>query len=246
MDQDLRAWKWLYRAGAGAVVAVLAMLPVQIAVFLLWPPPPNEALAWFALFQERPFIALLDLDLLMVVDNALLVVTAVALAAALWRSSPWKVALGTVLSLSGAVLFFASNPGFEMLTLSGRYAAATSEAERLAALGAGEAMLATWTGTAFNVAYVLSGVSALLLAAAVLQGRVFSRATGYVGLVYGATALLPASAGKVGFYLAFASLLPMCLWLGLIAFGLFRLAGGGAARAPRVAAPPPGAVALQH
>ena len=51
-----------------------------------------------------------------------------------------------------------------MLSLSARYAAATADAQRERLLAAGEAMLATYTGTAFVVYYVLNGAALLLLA----------------------------------------------------------------------------------
>jgi hypothetical protein len=67
-----------------------------------------------------------------------------------------------------------------MLYLSNQHAAATTEAQRAALLAAGEAMVAVFHGTAFQVSYILGSITGLLIAAAMLRSDVFSRATAYL------------------------------------------------------------------
>src|SRR5690242_16808171 len=52
MESDPR-WKALYRIGAAAAVGVLALVPIQMFVFITNPPPDTVA-GWFALFQRSP------------------------------------------------------------------------------------------------------------------------------------------------------------------------------------------------
>lgn len=222
------AWRSIYRAGAAAAVAVLALVPVQMFVFVWWPPPSSVA-DWFALFQRLPLVGLVDMDLLMIVDNLLLGLTFLALVASLAPANRALVAVAAVAELLAIAAYFASNPAFEMLALSRRYAAATTDVERVTALGAGEAMLATWQGSAFNVSYLLGAAFILIISWVMLRSAVFGRATAFVGLVFGVLSLVPASAGRTGFILSLASLIPMWIWLILIARRLFQLGG---ARAP--------------
>jgi hypothetical protein len=63
---------------------------------------------------------------------------------------------------------------FEMLTLSNQYATATMDVERSIFLAAGEAMLATWQGTAFDVSYVLSAIAILIVSAVMLRSMTSS------------------------------------------------------------------------
>jgi hypothetical protein len=56
----------------------------------------------------------------------------------------------------------------ELLSLSNQYSAATAAAQRAAALAAGEAMVAVFHGTAFQVSYVLGSITGLLIAALML------------------------------------------------------------------------------
>jgi hypothetical protein len=53
---------------------------------------------------------------------------------------------------------YLSTVAFEMLSLSNQYRAATTYVQRYASLAAGQAMLVTWQGTAFDVSYILGNL----------------------------------------------------------------------------------------
>jgi hypothetical protein len=218
-------WRALYTAGGVAAVTVLVLVAVQLPVFLSRPFPSTVS-EWFGLFRASPLVGLINMDVLMLVDNALLAVVFVALYVALRSASPSWMTVAVVLALVSITTYLSSNTAFQMLSLSERYAAATTEAERSAALAAGEAMVATWQGSAFNVSYVLSALSILITAAVMVRSRVFSRWTGYVGVAFGTLSLVPASAGRVGLAFSLLSLLPMAAWLLLVGGGLRRLGRG--------------------
>jgi hypothetical protein len=224
MSED-DSWKLLYKVGAAAAIAVLVLVPFQIATYVLWP-LPSTVVDWFALFQAHALVGLVDMDLLLIVDNVLLGLMFLALYVALRAASPSLMTIAVVLELVAITTYFGSNTAFEMLALSKRHAAATTEAQRQVALAAGEAMLATWQGTAFNVSYVLGAVVILLISAVMLRSQVFGRATAYVGLVFGALSVVPASAGKLGLIFSLLSLVPMWIWLILIARRLLQLGRG--------------------
>lgn len=158
---DDASWRVLYRTAGVAALVTAVLIPIQIAVFTIFPFPETVA-GWFALLREQPLVGLVDLDLLLVVDNVLLVVIALAVYVALRRADPSVVLLATGLWLLAIVMFVASNPSVEMLALSGRFADATTAAERAASLGAGQALLAAWEGTAFHVAYVVGQLAGIV------------------------------------------------------------------------------------
>ncbi len=216
-------WRSLYRVGAVAALLVVAFIPVQAAVFAIWPPPDTVA-GWFTLFQDNPLAGLLDLDLLMIVDYVLLAALFVALWAALRGVSPSYTALAVVLQLLATATYFASTVAFEMLSLSNQFADAATDAERSETLAAGRMLLATWQGTAFDVAYILSAAAMLTLSALMLRGTVFGRRIAALGLAAGALMIVPPTAGTFGIVLSFLSLLPLVVWLVLVARTLLRLA----------------------
>jgi hypothetical protein len=180
-------------------------------------------IGWFTLFHDNALVGLLDMDLLLVVDYLLLIGIFSALWASLRRANESLIAIALILQLVGTATYLASTVAFEMLTLSNQYATATTEAERSIFLAAGQAMLATWQGTAFDVSYVLSALAVLTVSAVMLRSHhLFSKTTGYAGLSAGVLALVPPTAGTVGLILSIVSLVPMVIWLALIAQRLLR------------------------
>ena len=177
------AWQTLQRVGGMAALAVLVLIPVQMVVFFLWP-PPNSVIGWFTLFQDNALVGLLDMDLLLIVDYLLLIGVFSALWASLRRANESFMAIALILQLVATATYFASTVAFEMLSLSNQYATATTEVERSIFLAAGQAMLATWQGTAFDVSYVLSALAILIVSAVMLRSHhLFSKTTGLCGIV---------------------------------------------------------------
>jgi uncharacterized protein DUF4386 len=217
------AWKPLYRIGGGAALLAVGCIVAAIAVFLAWPPPTTVE-NWFALFQRNAFLGLLDLDLLLVTSYIVMIPLYLALYVALRRVSPSLMAIALAFNLVGAALILAVNPGAAMLTLSERYATATTDAQRTTIMAAGQALTTNWSGSAFVIGYLLGGIAILITAAVMLRSGIFSKFIAYTGLVMGVLMLVPASAGTVGLLLSLASLAPTVIWLILVARRLFQLA----------------------
>jgi hypothetical protein len=116
----------------------------------------------------------------------------------------------------------ASNTGFEMLSLANAYAAADATG-RIALLGAGEAMLAVFKGTAYDIYYILSGITLFLFGGAVFASERFSRATGVWGLAAAAFMMIPSTAGTIGMFFALGSLVPWVVFAALAGHRLLRL-----------------------
>jgi hypothetical protein len=158
--------------------------------------------------------------------NALMLPLLLALCVALRRVSPSAVALALTLGLVSIAVYFASTAAIEMLILSDQHAAATTDAQRSLYLAAGETMLATYKGTAFAVYYLLNGAALLLIAAVMLRGAVFGRATAYAGLLAGALMIVPSTFGTVGLVFSLASLVPWAVFSVLITRRLWQLGHG--------------------
>jgi F0F1-type ATP synthase assembly protein I len=219
--QAAPSWKNLYRGAGVAALITAVLIPVQLAVFMA-NPFPDTVTGWFELLQDNPLAGLVDLDLLLVVDNVLLVVIALALYVALRRTSPSITTMATGLWLLAIAMFIASNPALQMLSLSDQFAAATSEAQRSVTVAAGQAMLASWEGTAFQVSYVVGQIAGIMVGLVMLRSDRFGRAIPYtlmVGNVIGFGLYLP----TVGLALSAFSGLVLWAWYLLIARRFFQL-----------------------
>lgn len=215
-------WKSLYKIGGAAALLVAVFVPIQIIVFVI-SPPPSTVIGWFTLFQNNWLLGLLDMDLLLIVDQVLTGLVLLALYIALRRVSQSFMLIALTATLLGIAAYFASTTAFNMLSLSNQYAAATTEAQRAVFLAAGQAMVTIWTGTAFDIGYILVGVALLITSVVMLQSTLFSKLAAYVGILLGVMSLIPASAGTIGLVFALGSLLPLEIWYILIGLRLLQL-----------------------
>jgi hypothetical protein len=223
---DLRP---LYRLGGVAALLSVALTVGQTVVFLGWGPPgflPTAAnvIEWFARFEANTPVALLDLDLLMVPLYVGLVFVYLAMGAALRKSELVLGVAATTVALVAITLYLATSPALAMLSLSNAYAGAKTEAERTSLVAAGQATLAAFQGTPGATSYVLMGVAGILVSANMLRQRVFSRATGSLGVAQGVLMLVPSTFGTVGLLLSLVSLVPFVAWFSLVGRRLLELA----------------------
>lgn len=215
------AWHWLYRLGAVAAIINVLIIPIQIIVFMV-SPPPEQVADWFAHLIANPLMALLNLDLLYLLNNALLIVIYLALFVALrslHRSAIW-VALAT--GLVGIAAYFPTNTAFEMLALSQQYTTADA-AQQAILLGAGQALTIKYLGTSFIAYYLLNAVALLLFAWVMLRSPHFSKAAAYAGLIAGVLMLVPTPFGTIGLLFGFVSLLPWSVFSILITRSFMKL-----------------------
>lgn len=215
-------WRLLYRfAGAAALVSIACII-AAIPVYLLNPIPTSIA-GWFALYQRNWLIGLFSGDLMMLLSFVAMGVIYLGLFGALRRDNEPLTLLATIAGLVSVVLYIAVNPAFSMLALSDQYGAASGATERAQLLGAGQAIITNWQGSAFDVSYLLAAIAALLIGLIMLRGSVFGPWTAYSALAFGALGLVPAAAGMVGIIASLIALAPTVVWLALIAWRFFQL-----------------------
>lgn len=219
-----RTWKPLYRVGGAVGLSVIVFSLIQFIAFIA-SPPPSTVIGYFTLFHKNALLGLLDLNLLSIVNYALLIPLVLALYAALKRVSQSFMSIATSLALVGIAIYLASNTTFAMLSLSSQYEAASTDAQRSLILAAGQAMLAIYQGTTFDVSYALLSVASLIISVVMLRSTVFGKGTAWVGMVTNALSLL-----AVGFFVpaidAFLVLIAgvgSLIWFILVAHRLFML-----------------------
>lgn len=170
----------------GVAALVVALLTVMEVVFFIIYPPPITVNGWFELFQSSPIIGLLDFWGLELFMYAMFILVFLALYMALKRVNRWSMAVALSLALLGVAIFYATNNPFSMLTLSNKYAIATTEMERVTLVAAGEAVLASTNQRAvggFNIGLFLVSIAGLIVSVVMLRSTAFSRATAYIGIL---------------------------------------------------------------
>jgi hypothetical protein len=203
-------------------IIVLILIPFQISIYLLLPPPLTVP-DIFALFQNSWLRGLINTDLFMMISNILMIHIYLAIYTKIKNAGKSITLIALVLGLVGIAAYMTSNISFEMLSLSGQYASANTDMQRTVLLGAGQALLAHYQGTAFNVYYVLNTITFLLFSIVMIRSSIFSKATAYWGFITAALMIIPASAGMIGIIFSLLSLIPTMVWLILIIRRLLQL-----------------------
>lgn len=221
-SKNEQPWAGLYKVAAIAAIIMVILIPVQGAIFAMWK-PPGTVQDWFILFQTNKLMGLLDMDLLLCVDYLLLLVIFLALWAALKKVNLSFATIAFTLQLTAIAIYFASTAAFEMLRLSNLWANTTSYTEKIMYLAAGQAMYATWQGTAFNFSYLLGCIALFTISVVMLYSTAFSKTTAYLGLAAGVLMVVPPTAGLLGMTFSFISLVPTIPWLILLAKKFFKL-----------------------
>lgn len=215
MNQGLKInFQPLYRIAQFLALIMLVLIPIQIIIFVI-APPPNTVKGFFELFNQNPFLGLLSLDFIYLFNNIILVIIYLALFILLYREKPIIVLLAFILGLIGIACYYPSNPAFEMLTLSNKFFHTLPD-QQIIYLAAGEAVMASYTGTTFNTYYVLSTICLLLFSYALIKTPRFKKSLGLWGLLSGIFMIIPSSAGMIGMIFSLLSLIPWVVFIALL------------------------------
>jgi len=100
------------------------------------------------------------------------------------KKNPWSI-IALLSVFVGVTLFLATPSTFSMLSLSDKYATATSATQQDQFLAAGEAILAAdmWHGTGAVFGGILIQFGAVLFSILMLSANIFNKLTAYVGII---------------------------------------------------------------
>lgn len=139
-------WQPIYRAGAIAAILAAVLfrrnIGAEVSLFTGIETIPNTVADWYALLQASPFVGLSLLAFFDLFNYALVGVIFLSLAARLWSVNKSLTTLALASGMVGVTLNLTSNISLTMVSLSQRYAAATSAAQKANLLTAGQFVLA--------------------------------------------------------------------------------------------------------
>jgi len=189
-------WKSIYILGGSAAILSLIAVVFDIVVGSSMggnlSALPQTAVDRFVQFRQNPWLGLYNLDLLNTVNQLISIPVYFALYAVHRKTNTPYALLALIAFLVGTTIFVTTNTALPMLELSRKYATATTESQKALFAAAGEAMLARGTHGSLGVffGFFLSSIAALLMSLVMLQGRIFSKISSYVGIVGNALMLV--------------------------------------------------------
>ena len=232
-------WKSLYFLGGltALLVVCASLLDIAISILLGGDPAsiPQTAVDRFAQFQSNPWMGLYYLDLLNMTTAVIMIPAFFALCAAHRQVNKVYSELVLIVFSIGTAVFITNNTALPMLSLSSKYAIATSDAHRNLLAAAGEAMLARGAHASPGVflGFLLPIIASLLISLVMLNGGVFSKITAYLGIagsalfiVYFVLATFMPGTENIAMALATVGGLLTIAWLILFAIKLLKLRKG--------------------
>lgn len=204
----------LGKTAAFCSLAMLVLIPTQIIVFNLHR-PPSEAKLWFDLFASNWFLGLIEMDLLYLIDNALVALVYLGLYEILKEKYRALMQIALLLGYIGIAAYYSSNPAFELWEAQRNYAQASTLIEQQTWLTIAESLILQWRGTAFNSYYILNGICLILISYALLKSDL-PRKIGAIGLISGILMSIPSTAGMIGLVFSILSLIPWMVFLALL------------------------------
>lgn len=218
----------LYRIAGVAVLAAAVLTIGSISAYVVWPPPDAGAVEWFRLYDENALRGMVSLDLPYILVSFLMLPVMLALFTALRRTSPAATLVAVSVYAVTFAAMLASNPMVEMLTLSRQYATAATAAQQTALLGAGEAMLAAYEGTAFHLFYIGAQVAGIVLGIVMLRGSTLFSGPIAVTMIAGNVVGFGLYVPTVGLALSVFSGVVLLAWMILLGRRFLQLGAPGA------------------
>ena len=153
---------------------------------------PQTAVERFAEFQGSMLMGLYHLDFLNAVNTLVMVPVTLALLFVHRKKGLLPAAFAASLSLIGTAVFLSANAALPMLELSGRYHAASDDAQRVVLAGAGEALLAKGAHGSLGAfpGFFLLTLATFSMAVVLLNGKVFTKRVAYLGILGNALLLV--------------------------------------------------------
>lgn len=173
----------------GGISALLCALMYIIALGIYIPaniasPPPSNVTEWFTLFQSDPLVGLFYLGLADIVIMILWIPMVLALYTLLKQGDKAWLTLAVILVIVGVAVYIATNAAFSVLSLSQKFAEATSEADRATIMAAGQSFIALTDGTgARYLGMPLVWFSGIIISVIMLQSKIFRRPTAWFGIL---------------------------------------------------------------
>ena len=184
-DYSVQHWNQLGKIGGVSALLCAFIYILTLGVYIpanLNGPPPSNVTEWFMLFQSNPLTGLFYLGLSDVFIMLLWLPMVLALSRAITHNKSW-MAIAGLFVIVGVAIYIATNVSFSMLSLSLRYQAASTEAEKAAVLAAGQSLIAMTDGTGRYAGMPLVWLSGMIISIIMLRSSEFKKATAWSGIL---------------------------------------------------------------
>ncbi|MDD2481726.1 MAG: hypothetical protein PHC44_05840 [Lutispora sp.] len=106
-------WGYLYKIAGYATIIMLIIIPIQIAIFTIFP-FPDSIESWFELFNKNWILGLIHLDLFYIINNVIVAIMYLAFYFSLKKKNESLMIIALALGLLGISAYLSSNKAFDI------------------------------------------------------------------------------------------------------------------------------------
>ena len=218
-NNSIFRWRSLFKA-SGIVAQIIALFLLgEIVVFSVLP-SIGEPAQLLSDFQKNWLFGLLRFDLLGMISYLLFIPVILSFYFILRRLNESLTLVSTVLFFVGISIFFSTNTGFCVLSLSRQYGAASSVAETTLLLATCQSMITLFKVNSFMLSYIVVSASWVMISIPMLKSEHFSKLTSWSGIIAGASGIVAEIAENVSvnfrwiaIALYFAAIVFLLIWV---------------------------------
>ena len=219
--------KWLYRVGGISALVLGTAYIVIVALYVPVGTPPSGAEARLAYLAGNTTVwwAILGLSVL---TDFLFIPVALSLYLALKGINRNAMLVATAFVVLFVVLDLAVTwPNYaSLITLAGKYGAATNDAQRVVLVAAADYPSAVLESSLLGVYVILVPAVGILMTSLVMLKGIFSKSTAYLGLVTGILGIVSVAGSPFVSFLSVAVIVTSVLttvWVLFVGYRLYRL-----------------------
>lgn len=189
MENSGNQFRSIYLIGAITTIIVLCGIVLDMVVGSMTGGDisslPQTAIDRFIQFNDNWVLGLYNLDLLNVINQIILIPSIFAIYIAHKRTDNGFALFALILFLIGTTIFITSNTSLTMFDLSKKYFSTISDVQKNLIAAAGESMLAKGAHGSLGVfiGFALPTFANILMSHVMIQGKIFTKATSYIGFV---------------------------------------------------------------
>ncbi|MBI9052013.1 MAG: hypothetical protein JEZ00_21540, partial [Anaerolineaceae bacterium] len=196
---NMHSLKWIYQTGGWAawIAAILFRRNMDAEYYLLHEMglfqnapamAPDSILGWYALLQNQPFIGLILLNMIDLVNYILVGLIFLSLMIALWKSNHFLVILSGLCTIAAVSFSIATNQALNIFWLSTQFASASTPDEQQMLLSMGKSLLAihqqnSYSPNGIYPSYLLISIAGLILSWMMLKNDSFTLTNAWMGLL---------------------------------------------------------------
>ena len=222
-------WTNFYKISGVATMVMMVLFLFDVICWIALGPYPSTAEGWFTLLQENRLVGFLLLSFATFFGMILYYLTFLGLYRILRQVNTAYAALAALLAFVGLAILLVTNMAYTMVHLSNQYAVATTEAQRVLILSAGETKIATAV-TSVNIGGFLVEGAAVIFSLLMLRSDVFGKKIASLGILgHGLDLIriimiLSFLPERIGTILLMIGGLPQLIWLFMVGRRFFQLA----------------------